>query len=346
MMALPLNTFVSKKIMTFEQITDDIKRKIYHPVYLLHGEEPYFIDAISDLIEKTVLTDSEKEFNQTVVYGRDTDPGRINDMARRFPMMANYQVVIVKEAQDIDKIDNLQLYVEKPQPSTILVIAHKYRKIDQRKGFAKSVAKTGVVFESTRLYDNKIPTWINEQVSKKGFSIRPDACQLLAEYLGADLGRIVNELEKLVINLPAGTAIDTALIEKNIGISKDYNIFELQNALGTRDITKANRIINYFADNTKQNPMIVMLSVLFGYFMKIMIYHQLQDKSPKNAASVLGVNPYFIKDYVQAAQNYPFRRIRVIIGLIREYDLRLKGINNGSTDEGELMRELIFKILH
>jgi DNA polymerase-3 subunit delta len=332
--------------MTFEQITGDIKRKIYHPVYLLHGEEPYFIDAISDLIEETVLTDTEKEFNQTVIYGRDTDPGRIIDMARRFPMMANYQVVIVKEAQDIDKIENLQPYMDKPQPSTILVIAYKYKKVDQRKGFAKSVAKAGVVFESSRLYDNKIPAWINGQVSLKGYSIRPDACQLLAEYLGTDLGRIVNELEKLVINLPKEKPIDTALIERNIGISKDYNIFELQNALGSRDITRANRIVNHFAANTKQNPMIVVLTVLFGYFMKIMIYHQLKDKSDKNAASALSVNPYFIKDYVIAARNYPFQRIRAIIALLREYDLRLKGVNNGSTEEGELMKELVYKILH
>jgi len=332
--------------MTFEQLTGDIKRKIYRPVYLLHGEEPYFIDALTDLIEESVLTDVEKEFNQTVVYGRDTDPGRIIDMARRFPMMANYQVVIVREAQDIDKIENLQPYIEKPQPSTILVIAHKYKKIDMRKGLAKSAAKTGVVFESAKLYDNKIPAWINEQVRARGFSIRPDACQLLAEYLGADLGRIVNELEKLVISLTKEKEIDTALIERNIGISKDYNIFELQNALGARDIIKANRIINYFADNPKQNPMIVALTVLFGFFMKVMIYHQLQDKSEKNAASVLGVNPFFVKDFARAAQNYPFRRIRAIIGLLREYDLRLKGINNGSTEEGELMKELVYKILH
>jgi DNA polymerase-3 subunit delta len=332
--------------MTFEQIVGDIKRKIYHPVYLLHGDEPYFIDAITDLIEESVLTESEKEFNQTVIYGRDTDPGRIIDTARRFPMMANYQVVIVREAQDIEKIENLQPYMEKPQPSTILVIAHKYKKIDQRKGFAKSVLKAGVVFESSKFYDNKVPGWINEQVTGKGYSIRPEACQLLAEYLGSDLGRISNELEKLVINLPAGSTIDNSLIERNIGISKDYNIFELQNALGTKDVAKANRIINYFASNTKQNPTIVVLTVLFGYFMKVMIYHQLKDKSPKNAAAALSVNPFFVKDYAVAAQNYPFKRIRVIIAMLREYDLRLKGVNNGSTGESELLRELVYKILH
>jgi DNA polymerase-3 subunit delta len=332
--------------MTFEQITGDIKRKIYHPVYLLHGDEPYFIDAITDLIEGSVLTESEKEFNQTVVYGRDTDTGSIIDMARRFPMMANYQVVIIKEAQDIDKIENLQPYMEKPQPSTILVIACKYKKIDQRKSFAKSVDKAGVIFESARIYDNKVPAWINEQVISNGHSIRPEACQLLAEYLGSDLGRISNELEKLLINLAAGSTIDSALIERNIGISKDYNVFELQNALGARDVAKANRIISHFGANTRQNPMIVVLTVLFGFFMKLMIYHQLEDKSKNNVASVLSVNPFFVKDYVQAAQNYSFRRLRNIIGLLREYDLRLKGINNGSTEESELLRELVYKILH
>jgi DNA polymerase-3 subunit delta len=332
--------------MTFEQISADIKKKIYHPVYLLQGDEPFFIDAITNLIEETVLTDTEREFNQYVVYGRDTDTGTIIDMARRFPMMANYQVVIVKEAQDVDKLENLQPYVDKPQSSTILVLAHKYKKVDKRKGFAKSVEKAGVLFESSKLYDNQVPAWINEQIRAKGHSIKPEATQLLSEYLGADLSRISNELEKLLINLPEGTPIDGSLIERNIGISKDYNVFELQNALGAKDIKKANRVINYFAANTKQNPTIVVISVLFGFFMKLMFYHQLKDKSRNTAAAALGVNPFFMKDYIQAAENYSLQKSRAVIGLLREYDLRVKGINNGSTDESELLRELVFKILH
>jgi DNA polymerase-3 subunit delta len=332
--------------MTFEQISADIKNKIYHPVYLLQGDEPFFIDALTNLIEDSVLTDTEREFNQYVVYGRDTDTGTIIDMARRFPMMANYQVVIVKEAQDVDKLENLQPYIEKPQSSTILVLAHKYKKIDKRKGFAKSVEKAGVLFDSAKLYDNQVPAWINEQIRAKGHSIKPEATQLLSEYLGADLSRISNELEKLLINLPEGTPIDGSLIERNIGISKDYNIFELQNALGSKDIKKANRIINYFAANTKQNPTIVVIAVLFGFFMKLMFYHQLKDKSKNAAASALGVNPFFMKDYTQAAENYSLQKSRAVIGLLREYDLRVKGINNGSTDESELLRELVFRILH
>ncbi len=332
--------------MTFEQITADIQRKIYFPVYLLHGEEPYFIDSITDLIEAGVLTDAEKEFNQSVVYGRDINVGNLIDMARRFPMMANYQVVIVKEAQDLEKLENLQAYIEKPQPTTILVLAHKYRKVDQRKGLAKAVEKNGVLFASSKLYDDKIPGWIQGQLRNQGYGIRPEACQLLAEYLGSDLGRIRNEIEKLIINLPANSNIDAGIIERNIGISKDYNIFELQNALGARDVLKANRIASYFASNPKQNPAIVVVTVLFGYFMKLMIYHQIKDKSKNNVASVLGVSTFFVKDYAQGAQNYSIRKSRAVIGMLREYDLRLKGVNNGSAEEGELLRELVWKILH
>lgn len=332
--------------MTFEQITGDIQRKIYFPVYLLHGEEPYFIDAITGMIEDSVLSETEKEFNQTVVYGRDINVGNLIDIARRFPMMANYQVVIVREAQDLDDIEELETYVKNPQPSTILVLAHKYRKTDQRKGFAKAVEKKGVLFHSARIYDDKIPQWIERQLSLKGYRIKPEACRMLSEYLGSDLGKISNEIEKLIISLPAGSTVDGALIEKNIGISKDYNIFELQNALGNRDILKAYRIAGYFASNPKVNPMVVVLTVLYGFFMKVMIYHQLKDKSKNSAASALGVNPFFIKDYATAAGNYNFRKLRGIIGSLREYDLRLKGVNNGSTEEGELLREMVYRILH
>jgi len=332
--------------MTFEQIIADLKKKIYYPVYLLHGEESYFIDRITDLIEETVLTESEKEFNQTVVYGRDTNVGSVIDMARRFPMMSNYQVIIVKEAQDLDKIEDLVSYIEKPLKSTILVISHKYKKVDQRKSLARQVDKAGVLFESSRLYDNKIPGWIQEQIRSMGFPIAPQASQLLAEYLGNDLSRIINELEKLVINLPEGKTIDAAIIEKNIGISKDYNIFELQNALGRRDVLKANRIVNYFAANPKLNPAVVVITVLFNYFMKVMIYHQTEDKSKANIASKLSVNQFFIKDFEDAASNYTFRQSRAVISLLREYDLRIKGVNNGSAVEGELLKELIYRILH
>jgi len=293
-----------------------------------------------------VLTDPEKEFNQTVLYGRDTNVGLIIDVARRFPMMSNYQVVIVREAQDLDKLEDLLPYVEKPLKSTILVLACKYKKIDQRRSFAKQVEKTGVLFESPKIYDNKVPAWINEQIRATGYNITPQACQMLAEYLGSDLGRIINELEKLVINLPAGSTIDGGIIERNIGISKDYNIFELQAALGKKDVVKANRIINYFAANPKLNPSVVVVTVLFNFFMKLMIYHQLNDKSKNSVASALSVNPFFVKDYEDAAANYSFGKLRMVISILREFDQRIKGINNGSADEGELMKEMVYRILH
>lgn len=332
--------------LTFDHIIQDIRRKIYYPVYLLHGEEPYFIDAITDLIEESILTDTEKEFNQTVVYGRDIAVGNLIDIARRYPMMANYQVVIVREAQEMDEITELEPYLKNLQPSTILVLAYKYRKIDQRKNFAKIIEKSGVVFHSARLYDDKIPAWISKEITARGFSIKPDACQLLADYLGNDLSRISNELNKLIINLPVGSAIDAGIVERNIGISKDYNVFELQNALGAHDVRKANRIISYFTANPKQGPMVVVLTILYSFFMKVMIYHQLEDKSTGHVASALSVNPFFVKDYIKASQNYSIRRLRAIIGLLREYDLRVKGVNNGSTAEGELLREMVYKILH
>lgn len=332
--------------MKFEQIVADLKNKIYYPVYFLQGDEPYFIDYISDYAENNILNEAEKEFDQTVLYGRDVNPGLIIDTARRYPMMSGYQVVIVREAQEIDMIEELQAYVEKPLKSTILILAYKYQKTDKRKSFAKSIEKNGVLFDSMKLYDNQVPAWITSQIRSRGYDIAPRACALLAEYLGSDLARIVNELEKLVINIPAGATVSEELIERNIGISKDYNVFELQSALGTRDVLKANRIIAYFAANPKQNPTVVVMTVLYGFFVKLMIYHQLNDKSRNNAASVLSVNPFFVKDYAEAASNYSLARLRQVIALLRQYDLRVKGVNNASTNDGQLLKELIYKILH
>jgi DNA polymerase-3 subunit delta len=332
--------------MKFEQIIADLKNKIYYPVYFLFGDEPYFIDFICDYIEANVLNEAEKEFDQTVLYGRDISIGTILDTAKRYPMMSGYQVLIIREAQDILKIEDIQSYVEHPLKSTILVIAYKYAKFDKRKTLAKSLEKNGVLFESARIYDNQVPAWITSQVQGRGFKISPKACALLAEYLGADLGRIMNEVDKLVINIPEGSSITEEVIERNIGISKEYNIFELQTALGTREIVKANRIITYFAANPKQNPAVVVMTVLFTFFTKLMVYHQLADKSRNNAAAALSVNPFFVKDYQEAAGNYSMRKLRGIISLLRQYDLRVKGVNNASTEEGELLRELVYKILH
>jgi DNA polymerase-3 subunit delta len=332
--------------MKFDQIVADLENKIYRPVYFLYGDEPYFIDYICDYIEDNVLNEAEKEFDQTVVYGRDVDIGTIIDTARRYPMMSTYMVVIVREAQEIEHIEKLQPYIDAPLKSTILVLAYKYKRIDKRKALARSIDKAGILFESAKLYDNQVPSWITTQIKNRGYQISPKACALLAEYLGADLGRIMNEIEKLVINIPEDSTISEEIIERNIGISKDYNVFELQNALGKMDVLRANRIITHFAANPKQHPTVVVLTVLFNFFIKLMIYHQLKDKSRNNAASALSVHPFFVKDYSEAAANYSMRKLRTIIALFREYDLKVKGVNNATTEDGQLLKELVYKILH
>ena len=337
-----------KNEMSLEAIVNDLKNKIYYPIYFLYGEEAYFIDEISDFIEKNVLNDSEKEFNQTIIFGKDVDVPTIISYARRFPMMANYQVIIVKEAQDIDKIEDLTLYAENPMTSTLLVLCYKYEKIDGRKIFYKNIQKTGVLFESPRLYDDKIPEWIHQYVKKMNYSITPKACTILTEFLGSDLSKIVNEIGKLIINIPVAGEITEEYIEKNIGISKDFNVFELQKALGRKDIYKANQIIGYFASNPRENPLVKVIPILYSFFSKTLIYHHLADKSRNNAAAALSVNPFFLNDYQVTANNYPVRKLVSVISVLREYDLKTKGVESNSTNvpDGELMKELVFKILH
>jgi DNA polymerase-3 subunit delta len=341
----------------FTQILSDLKKKVYHPVYFLMGEEPYFIDAISDYIENNVLDEMEKEFNQTVLYGRDVDLATVLGSAKRFPMMSSYQVVIVKEAQNIrdfaakekaDKDDKppFLTYIENPQKSTILVICYKYKSLDKRTSLAKSIAKHAVLFEAKKLYENQVPDWIMGYLKGKGYGISPKAAALLTEYLGNDLSKISNELDKLMINLPAKAEITEQHIQDNIGISKDYNIFELQTALGKKDVLKANRIINYFASNPKDNPLVMTLVSLNSFFSKLLMYHFTPDKSKGSIASALGVNPFFVGDYERAARNYPLNKLRAIIAELREYDLKSKGIENASVPDGELLKELVFKILH
>jgi DNA polymerase-3 subunit delta len=335
-----------KNSISFDQLLSDLKNQIYHPVYLLHGEESYFIDAVSDFIEASVLSDLEKEFNQTIVYGKDSNVLTLMSYAKRFPMMANYQVLIVKEAQDLEKIEDFQPYMENPQPSTILVLCYKYGKLDKRKSLYKSIEKIGVTFESARLYDNKIPDWINEYLRQLKYTITPKAAAMLTEFLGADLGKIVNEIQKLLINIPAGSEINEACVEKNIGISKDYNVFELQKALTKRDVLKANQIILHFAGNLRENPLVKVIPMLYAHFSKILLYHFLADKSTNAVASALGIKPFFVTDYQQAARSFPAGKTVAVISLLREYDLKAKGVENASAGDGELMKELIFKILH
>ncbi len=331
----------------YEKIMNDLRNKVFYPVYFLMGEEPYFIDKISDYIEKNVLDKAEKSFNQTVIYGLDTDIDNIIQMAKRYPMMSEYQVVIVKEAQNIKNIDKLVYYAEAPLKSTILVINYKYKKLDKRKKLYAAISKNAVVFESKKIYASQIPEWISGYLKQAGTSIQPEATVLLSEYLGNDLSKIVNELEKLRISIPAEEKkINTLHIERNIGISKDYNNFELQHALIHKDVLKANRIVNYFGKNPKSNPMVLTLTSLYYFFSRVLIYHGLTDKSKSSVADALKINAYFVQDYQRAARSYSFVKTRKIISLLREYDLKSKGIGNVSTPDGELLKELVYKIIH
>ena len=332
--------------MNFESIISDLRNKKYAPVYFLMGDEPYYIDKITDFIADNVLSESEKPFNQVIVYGKDTDIATIIDTARRYPMMASYFVVIVKEAQQMKDIDDLIHYVEQPQPSTLLVIGYKYKILDKRKKLYKSINEKGLLFESKKLYEDKIPDWITGYLKSHNRTVEPKAAFILTENLGNDLSRIAGELDKLLITLPDERHITSEHIEKYIGISKEYNNFELHKALGQKNIIKANRIIYYFSQNQKNNPLTVTITSLYYYFTRVMLYHTLQDKSAGNAASVLQVNPFFLKDYETAARNYSRNKLAEIISLLREYDMKSKGYESASIPEGELLRELIFKILH
>lgn len=338
---------MAKQDTSYEQILTELRKKSYSPVYFLMGEEPYYIDVISDFIQNNVLDDGEKEFDQTIVYGKDVDISTVINAAKRYPMMATQQVLIVKEAQLIKAWDDLTYYLQNPLKSTILVFCYKYGTPDKRKKWFQDINKVGVVYESVKLRDYEIGQWISRYAKDKNVGIDEKAIVMLSEYLGTDLSKLVNEMDKLILTKPANEPrITPELVEKNIGISKDFNVFELQAALVNRDVLKANRIIRYFAENKKANPMVMVLSQLFNFFSNLMMYHYLPDKSQGAVASELKINPYFVKDFQKAAQVFGAWKTMNIISFIRETDARYKGIDNPSTDEGDLMKELIFKILH
>lgn len=310
------------------------------------GEEPYYVDKISDFIEENVLNEADKGFNQMVLYGRDVTIEDVVSNAKRYPMMAEYQVIIVKEAQDLSRnIEKLADYAKQPQPTTILVVNYKYKTIDKRKALYKTLQKTGVVYESKKLYENQVADWIRRVLSSKNYTISPKAAQMLVEFLGTDLSKISNELDKLQIILPEGTQISPEHVEENIGISKDFNNFELRHAIGEKNAIKAYRIVNYFADNPKDNPMVVTISLLFSFFSQLLHFHGLADKSPRNVATALKVNPYFVNDYVLAAKNYPMKKVSEIVATLREFDVKSKGVGANAVSQGDLLKELLVKIL-
>lgn len=331
------------------------------------GEEPYYIDRLSDFFEKEFLGEAEREFNLTVLYGGECDIPRILSEAKRYPMMGEHTLVLVKEAQQLRALSRaektgeepegeeekkkaggvagmLQHYLDAPQPQTVLVFCYKYKSLDKRTALYKSLQKQAVLFESKKMYDDKLPGWISDHFKRAGYGIAPKAAAMMAEYLGNDLSKISNEAAKLMLNIPIGTDVTADHIQYYIGISKEYNPFELNDALNKKDVLRANRIVNHFSANPKDNPLIMVVATLFSHFNKLLAYQSIPDCS--KAASELKINPYFLKDYEIASRNYPLKKTESIIGYLREYDLKAKGYNAGQAEDGDMLKELVFKILH
>ena len=329
------------------QITKDIKAGNLKPIYFLMGEEPYYIDKLTEFIEQNVLEEHERDFNQSILYGRDVTMEDVIGTAKRFPMMADRQVVVVREAQELSRtIDKLEAYAENPQPTTVLVFAYKYKTLDKRKKITKLLDKVGVVFESKKLYENQVGDWIKRVLSGQGYSIDNKAVAMLVEFLGTDLSKINNELEKLKIILPKGHTFTPNDIEENIGFSKDFNNFELRKAIGEKNQVKAYQIVDYFAQNPKDNPLVVTTGLVFGFFSQLLQYHGLKDKSQMNAAKILKVNPYFVKDYEVAFRNYPMKKVSVIVSALRTIDVKSKGVGAASTSQHDLLKELLITIFN
>jgi DNA polymerase III subunit delta len=335
-----------KKVMT------DLKAKRYAPVYFLQGEEVFYIDLISDYIEANVLSDAEKGFNQVVVYGKDVTMATILTHARRFPMMAERQVVIVKEAQDIQDLNKeiggklLLDYLSKPVPSTVLVFCHKHKSLDKRKELGKKIDKLAEAVTTKKMYDNQLPTFVDEYARDKKINIDDKAVQALCEYVGNDLNRMANEIDKLAISITKDDVVTVERVMNQVGVSREYNIFELQKAILQRDTFLANKIANYFESNTKKNPVIPVVAFLFSFFSKLLAASLAQDKSDKGLVSALKISPYAARDYSLALRYYPEEKIVKTISYLKEADLKLKGVNSGSESDGQILRELIFRIMH
>lgn len=336
------------KEITYEDILKNAKNRIFSPVYFLMGEEDYYIDRIADYLQNAALTETEKEFNLTVLYGLDTDIETVINTAKRYPMMSEYQVVVVKEAQKLLRLEELTYYLQQPSKSTILIFCYKHGVLDRRKKIAAEIAKVGILFESKPLKEAQVPGFITSYLKRKKIEIEPKASEMMTEFVGTDLNRMVGELEKLIITLPAGQhRITPEQIELNIGISKDYNNFELKNALIEKDVLKANKIVKYFADNPKNNPLQVTIALLFNYFSNLMVAFYAPQKNDQGIAAYLGLKtPWQAKDYIRGMQHYSGVKVMHIISAIRECDARSKGFGNSSVSSGELLRELVFMILH
>lgn len=331
--------------MDHKAIIKNIKDKNFEKIYFLHGEEPFYIDLITNAIVENALEEHEKDFNQSILYGKDSDVQAIIADAKGYPMMAERRLVVVKEAQDLKKIEELESYFDKPSDQTVFVINYKYKKFDSRKKVFKAASKNGLAFQSAKIPEYKLLDWINMFAKEMGYGINPKAAMLLMEFLGNDLSKISNELEKLEILVEKGTTINEVHIEENIGISKDYNAFELVNAIGTRDISKANRIVDYFNHNPKATPLIVVVSNLFNHFQKLMKIHFAENKSREGLASALRVPPFIAGELQKSAKIYNPKKIAANIAILHEYDLKAKGVGNASATDGELLKEMIYRLM-
>ncbi|MDM1405927.1 DNA polymerase III subunit delta [Myroides marinus] len=330
-----------------KDIIKDIKAGKAAPIYFLMGEEPYYIDKISEYIEENVLTEEEKGFNQMVLYGRDVTIQDIVSNAKRFPLMAEKQVVIVKEAQELARtIDQIESYAEQVQPSTVLVFCYKYKTLDKRKKVYKTIEKNGIIFESKKLKEYQIEAWIKKLLTGKGYAIDPKASAMLVEFLGTDLSKIANELDKLALVIPKGVQITADVVEKNIGISKDFNNFELIKAIVDRNQLKAYKIANYFAQNPKNNPIVLTMGLVYSYFSKLLLYHGLKDKSPSNVMKQLKVSQYAIKDYEVGFRIYKMKQVSAIISHLKDVDLKSKGVGAQAMPQGDLLKEMLIKIFN
>ncbi len=333
---------------TYESIMSELRSGVYRPVYYLMGEEGYFTDKITDYIIENALTEIERDFNLTVFYGLETDIDTVINTAKRFPMMAERQVVVVKEAQALKNIDNLIYYLQNPQPTTVLVFAHKNGSLDKRKKVATEVDRNGVVLDTKKFREDHLPSFISSYLNEKGLTADPKSVLMLRESIGADLSRIAGEIDKLSISLPQGaTAITPELVEEHIGISKEYNNFELQNAIVNKDVYKANKIINYFAQNPKKNPIQMTLALLFSFFSNLMMCYYAPEKTERGVAEFLGLkSSWGVGDYLKAMRNYRAMHVMEVLHLIRLADAQSKGAEGAALPDGEIMRELLYKIMH
>lgn len=334
-----------------KKVWTNLKAKKYEPVYLLQGEETYYIDLISNYIEQNVLSESEKGFNQVVLYGKDVTVANILTQAKRFPMMAERQVVIVKEAQDIQDLQKemgaklLLSYLANPLASTVLVLCHKHKTLDKRKELGKKADQLAVSLTFKKPYENQLGEFITEYFSDKGYRIEDDAVRVLAEYVGNDLSRLANEIDKVLIDSTKEVPIKKDTVMSLVGMSKEYNIFELQKALINKDVYLAARIVAYIEGNTKKNPVIPLVAFLYSFFSKLLIAVSLKASSEKELISALKINPYAARDYTQAARRYPVDKVIENISLLKQADLKLKGVNSGSESEGDILKELVFRLM-